>query len=207
VPRDRSYWAVMTEIAASAPRTIAPRRWLLILAALCCAGLLAWWLSRPAGMGPLALPGNGSSRVGAPVLPGQWLVSSIVTARLTGSTPAVIDSVRPADPSQAAGLVLRYAVMPDDNHMLPGSARGWPPAGYPLTQVHGFVVRPGRELRLIVGIATRRLGTYRIDAFDVTYRVFGHQYTATFRQGIQLHSTPDCSLCRVKTQLAGRIRG
>jgi hypothetical protein len=195
----------MTEIAASAPRTTAGRRWLLILAALCCAGLLAWWVSRPARMGPLALPENGSSWSGAPVLPGQWMVSSIITAPLAGSTPAVIDSVRPTDPRQAAGLVVRYAVMPDENHMLPGAARGWPPAGYPLTQVHGFVVPPGSGLRLIVGIATRRLGTFRIDAFDVTYRVFGHQYTATFRQGIQLRSTPDCSVCRAGTQLAGRI--
>jgi hypothetical protein len=196
----------MTEIAASAPRTMPGKRWPLILAAICCASLLAWWVSRPAGMGPLALPENGSSRSDAPVLPGQWMVSSIVTAQLAGSTLAVIDSVRPTDPSQAAGLVVRYAVMPDEHHILPGSARGWPPAGYPLTQVHGFVVRPGSELRLIVGIATLRLGTYRIDAFDVTYRVFGHQYTATFRQGIGLRSTPDCSTCRGGTQLAGRIR-
>jgi hypothetical protein len=133
------------------------------------------------------------------------MVSSIVTARLRGSVPAVIDSVRPTDPSQAAGLVVRYAVIPDENHVLPGFDSGWPPAGYPLTQVHGFVVAPGSDLRIIVGMATRRLGVSRIDAFDVIYSVFGQRYTATFRQGIQLRSTPDCSACRVRNQLAGRL--
>ena len=100
---------------------------------------------------------------------------------------------------------MRYAVMPDDNHGLPGAVRGWPPVGYPLTQVHGFVVPPGSDLRIIVGMATRRLGVSRIDAFDVTYSVFGHRYTATFRQGMRLRSTPNCAACQAATQLAGRI--
>ena len=198
----------MTEVAVSAPRSLSGKRLALVaVAVLSCVGLLGWWATtRPADAGPLALPGNGSSESGGPVLPGQWMVTSIVTAPLPGSTPAIVESVQPTDPSQTSGLILRYAVLTDIPQGLPGAIRGWPPPTYQLAGLHGHIVQPGNELWLAVGATSRRIGSWRIDAFDVTYAVAGSQYTTTFPQGINLRTTPTCpSYCRSDHQLDGRI--
>jgi hypothetical protein len=198
----------VTEVAVSAPRSLSGKRLALVaVVVLCCVGLLGWWATtRPADAGPLALPGNNSSESGGPVLPGQWMVTSIATAPLSGSAPAIVESVQPTDPSQASGLVLRYAVLTDTPRGLPGAIRGWPPLRYQLAGLHGHIVQPGNELWLAVGATSRRIGSWRIDAFDVTYAVAGYQYTTTFRQGITLRTTPTCpSYCRSDHQLDGRI--
>ena len=117
----------VTEVAVSAPRSLSGKRLALVaVVVLSCVGLLGWWATtRPADAGPLAVPGNNSSESGGPVLPGQWLVTSIVTAPLADSTPAIVDSVQPSDPSQASGLVLRYAVLADTPRGFPArSAAG-----------------------------------------------------------------------------------
>jgi hypothetical protein len=119
----------VTEVAVSAPRSLSGKRLALVaVVVLCCVGLLRWWATtRPADAGPLALPGNNSSESGGPVLPGQWMVTSIATAPLSGSAPAIVESVQPTDPSQASGLVLRYAVLTDTPRGFPGrSAAGRP---------------------------------------------------------------------------------
>lgn len=105
----------MTEVALSAPCSLSGKRLALVaVVVLSCVGLLGWWATtRPADADPLVLPGDNSSESGGPVLPGQWLVTSIVTAPLADSTPAVVESVKPTDPTQASGLILRYAVLTD----------------------------------------------------------------------------------------------
>ena len=201
-----SHNGLMTEMALPAPRPVADKRWLLMTGVALCCGLLGWWATtEPADDGPLALPDNGSSWSGGPVIPGQWMVTTISTAELSGSAPAVIYSVRPADPDQADGLILRYAVLASTNHGLPGAVRGWPPAKYPLTSLRGFVVQPGDELNLIVGATSRHTGAWLIDAFDVTYQVAGRVYTTTFLQGIRVRSSPTCPACRSRTQLKGKL--
>jgi hypothetical protein len=198
----------VTEVAVSAPRPLSSKRLAPVaVVVLSCVGLLGWWATtRPADAGPLALPGNNSSVSGGPVLPGQWLVTSIVTAPLAGSTPAIVESIQPTDPTQASGLILRYAVLTDTPQGLPGAIRGWPPLRYQLAGLHGHLVQPGNDLRLAVGATSRHIGSWRIDAFDVTYAVAGYQYITTFRQGITLRTTRTCpSYCRSDHQLDGRI--
>ena len=197
----------MAEIAAPAPRSIAGKRLVLgVVVGLCCAGLLGWWATtRPADAGPLGVPGHNSSDSGGPVLRGQWMVTSIVTAPLAGSAPAVVKSVQPTDSSQASGLVLRYAVLTDARGVLPGAIRGWPPPTYRLARLAGHIVQPGNDLRLAVGATSRHLGSWRIDAFNVTYAVGGYLYTATFRQGIDVRTVRTCPFCRPDHQLDGRL--
>jgi hypothetical protein len=169
-------------------------------------GLALWWIStRGTDAGPLALPDPGSSRAGAPVLPGQWLVTSVITGELNGDAPAVIDSVEQADASQSTGLVLRYAALPDEHVGLPGAIRGWPPEKYPLAPLRGYVVQPGHALHLAVGGASTTVGTYRVDAFTVRYHVGNEAFVATFKQGLEVRSTTHCQVCREPGQLAGRI--
>ena len=136
-----------------APYSIAGKRLVLVtVVVLRGTGLLGWWpTTTPADLGPLKLPGINSSESGGPVLPGQWMVTSIVTASLARSTPAIVESVRPTEPSQASGLILRYAVLTDTPRGLPGAIRGWPPLRYHLADLQGHLVQPGNELRLAVG--------------------------------------------------------
>jgi len=139
------------------------------------------------------------------VLPDQWMVTSIVTAPLSGSAPAIVESVQPTGPSQASSLILRYAVLTDTPRGIPGAIRGWPPLRYHLAPLHGHLVQPGNDLRLVVGATSHHIGSWRIGAFDVTYAVSGYVYTTTFRQGIELRTTQTCPFCRSDHQLDGRI--
>jgi hypothetical protein len=133
------------------------------------------------------------------------MVTSIVTAPLAGSAPAVVRSVQPTDASQAYGLVLRYAVLTDARGVLPGAIRGWPPPRFQLARLPGHVVQSGNELRLAVGATSRHIGSWRIDAFNVTYQVGGYLYSATVRQGIDVRTVRTCPFCRSDHQLDGRL--
>lgn len=147
------------------------------------------------GQGPLRDDSGSITRSGATVLPGQWMDSTIYTGKLRGPRPAVIESVTPTDASERHVLRLRYAVLAPGQGS-PGAARGWPPAGYRLLPLHGYMVKPGDTGQIVVGIASDKLGKQRIDRFSVRYHVGGSQYTATFNQGIYADVIPTCSYCR-----------
>jgi hypothetical protein len=136
-------------------------------------------------------------------VPGQWLVTTIITGPLAGPTPAVVDAVKPADGSQDTGVRLRYGVLTDDRGGLPGAVRGWPPVPYPIAPLRGFVVRPGHAVRIAVGGAALGVGTYRIDRFTVYYHIGARRYATTLSEGLVLRSRQICAACRGGHQLDG----
>jgi hypothetical protein len=163
----------VTEVAVSAPRSLGGRRLALVaVVVMSCIGLLGWWAqpgratparSRSLGTAPhgrvaLCFRASGWSR--------RSLRSRLPVRHLRSSSRS---SRR--DPTQASGLILRYAVLTDTPQGVPGAIRGWPPLRYQLAGLHGHIVQLGNELRLAVGATSRRIGSWRIDAFDVTYAV------------------------------------
>ena len=166
------------------------------------AGVVVMHRSSRDDLGPLALGVNGS-RSGGDVVPGQWLVTTIITGPLAGSTPAVIDAVAPADASQGAGVRFRYGVLHVDRRGEPGAVRGWPPKPYSIAPLRGFVVRPGDALHIVVGGAALGVGRYRIDRFTVDYHIGARQYATTFSQGLVLRSRETCAACQGGHQLDG----
>jgi len=133
--------------------------------------------------GPLAVGEMGRGLSFGPVLRGQWAVTTLFTNRLQGDSPAVIDSVSPATPGLAPGVVFRYGML-TRNHGGWGFGRGWPPSSAPILPLRGAVVR----------------------AFTVRYHVGGAHYQATFAEGIAIRVTPRCPSCAERTELAGRLR-
>ena len=110
-------------------------------------------------------------------------VLTLFTNRLQGDSPAVIDSVSPATPGLAPGVVFRYGML-TRNHGGWGFGRGWPPSSAPILPLRGAVVR----------------------AFTVRYHVGGAHYQATFAEGIAIRVTPRCPSCAERDELAGRLR-
>ena len=167
----------------------------------------AWWVASRAAPdpGPLAVGQTGSGLSFGPVLPGQWAVTTLFTNRLQGDAPAVIDSVSPATPGLAPGVVFRYGML-SRNHGGWGFGRGWPPSAAPISPLRAARVRPGQPAAILIGVASRRFGSWRIRAFTVRYHVGGARYQATFDEGIAIRVTSDCGSCAERSQLAGRLR-
>jgi hypothetical protein len=176
---------------------------LAIAAALLLAGAPVLHRSSRDDTGPLALGGHGSSSSGGQVVPGQWLVTTIITGPLAGPTPAVVEVVEPADPRQGTGVRFRYAVLVEDQRGEPGAVRGWPPKPYSIAPLRGFVVQPGHALHIAVGGAALGLGTYRIDRFTVYYHVGAKRYATTLPEGLVLRSRAACAACQGGHQLDG----
>jgi hypothetical protein len=155
--------------------------------------------------GPLAVGETGSGLSFGPVLRGQWAVTTLFTNRLQGDSPAVIDSVSPATPGLAPGVVFRYGML-TRNHGGWGFGRGWPPSSAPILPLRAGVVRPGQPAAILVGVASRRFGYWRVRAFTVRYHVGSAHYQATFAEGIAIRVTPRCPSCAERNELAGRLR-
>lgn len=168
----------------------------------------AWWIASRAAPdpGPLAVGETGAGLSFGPVLRGQWAVTTLFTNRLQGDTPAVIDSVLPATPGLAPGVVFRYAMLGRLQHGAPGYERGWPPDNGRILPLRRAVVRPGDPAAILIGVASRRFGYWRIRAFTVRYHVGGAHYQATFDERIAIRVTSDCGSCAERSQLAGRLR-
>jgi hypothetical protein len=107
-----------------------------------------------------------------------------------------LESVAVTDPRQANGAVIRYAVLGKTTHGSPGFVRGWPPDGDQMLSVHGHLVSPDTSVHIVVGVASRNLGHWRIDSFSVHYRVGSQQYTAVFKQRIDVRVIRACGYCR-----------
>ena len=180
--------------AIGAPRIAAGRRRgdprLRALAGLAAVLVLiagAWWAVSQAGPdpGPLAVGETGSGLSEGPVLRGQWAVTTLVTNRLAGVAPAVIDSVSPAGRLRIPGLLFRYAALPPHRGGW-GFGRGWPPSGTAILPLRGAVVQPGHAAAILVGVTARSLGRWRVSAFTVRYHVGRVHYEATFGTGIAI---------------------
>jgi hypothetical protein len=145
------------------------------------------------GEGPLT--GDPSITMsGGPALPGQWVSTTISTARLRGSKNAVLDSVTPVEPNPKA-VHLRYAYLVP-GHGGPGAIRGWPPRGYRLKPLAGAVIRPGFEAAIVVGMSSRRIGNWQVPVFAVHYHVDSKHYVAVFHQGLRIRVMWRCDFCR-----------
>jgi hypothetical protein len=107
----------------------------------------------------------------------------------------VLESVTATDLGQARGAVVRFAVLGKTTHGSPGFVRGWPPGGDQMLRVRGYVVKPGTLVNIVVGVASRQLGHWRINSFSVRYRVGSQQYTAVFAQGIDVRVIRTCGYC------------
>jgi hypothetical protein len=180
---------------------------LLGLAAVLAVLAAAWWAADRAtpNPGPLATGPKGGGWSSGPAVPGEWEATTVFTNRLVGVGPAVLDSVSPADPAKARGLVIRYAILGRTTHGAPGLIRGWPPDGDQMLPLQGAVVRPGHFAAIVVAVASRSLGHWHIGAFTVRYHVGLAHYEATFEQGIAIRVVPRCPVCTEYGQLAGRL--
>jgi len=157
--------------------------------------------------GPLRQGSASRTLSSGPALLGQWVVTSVFSDRLAGSAPAVIDAVRPSIRGQAAGLKLRYAVLPSRARGSPWFLRGWPPPGYGVVPLHGYTLHPGEALTVVVGAAALGRGRWRITGFDMIYHVGTRHYVATFSQGVALRTVTHCVGCLGSSELAGRLGG
>lgn len=185
----------MSAAALSAFRQLPPRRrYLLAAAALAALALviagLAVALTRPPAQGPLADDGRGpeakGNGYGMTVRPGEVGSASLYTAELGGSEPAILTSIEPVHPEQAAGLDVRYAVLRQGTG---GTRRGWPVAGsVPLAE--GVEVQPGGYGIIWVGLSASERGRYRLDNFRLRYTVGGRRYEAILHETITLRVRP-----------------
>ena len=87
-----------------------------------------------------------------------------------------------------------------------GFGRGWPPSSAPILPLRRAVVEPGQQAGILIGVASRRFGFWRIRAFTVRYHVGRASYEATFHVGIAIRVTPHCPSCADRSKLAGRLR-
>jgi len=87
-----------------------------------------------------------------------------------------------------------------------GFGRGWPPSSAPILPLRRAVVGPGQQAGILIGVASRRLGFWRIRAFTVRYHVGRASYEATFNVGIAIRVTPHCPSCADRSKLTGRLR-
>jgi hypothetical protein len=68
--------------------------------------------------------------VTGPVMRDQFYVFGLWVPKNTGSDEAVLESVKPSNPSSSRGLEMRYGAIRVPNRGCQiGSARGWPPLG------------------------------------------------------------------------------
>jgi hypothetical protein len=67
-----------------------------------------------------------------------------------------------------------------------GGMPSYPPPGFDLHPVAGFVVRPGQALALVVGLRPLHTGCFEIPGFTLRYHVGGRSYAAHYRQADQV---------------------
>lgn len=91
------------------------------------------------------------------------------------------------------------------NHGGWGFGRGWPPSSAPIVPLRRAVVEPGQQAAILIGVASRRFGVWRIRAFTVRYHAGRAIYEATFHVGIAIRVTAHCPSCADRNELAGRL--
>jgi len=97
-------------------------------------------------------------------------------------------------------------VLTDARGVLPGAIRGWPPPRFQLARLPGVTLSNlATHVGWADGATSRHIGSWRIDAFNVTYQVGGYLYSATVRQGIDVRTVRTCPFCRSDHQLDGRL--
>jgi hypothetical protein len=185
----------MSAAALSVLRQLPPRRrYLLAAAALAAISLaiagLVFALTRPPAQGPLADDGRGpeaqGNGFGITVRPGEVGAMSLYTAEFGGSEPAILTSIEPVHPEQAAGLDVRYAVV---SHGTGGALHGWPVSGS-VPFAEGTELQPGGHGIIWVGLSASERGGYRLDNFRLRYRLGGRQYEAILHETITLRVRP-----------------
>ena len=87
-----------------------------------------------------------------------------------------------------------------------GFGRGWSPSSAPILPLRRAVVESGQQAGILIGVASRRFGFWRIRAFTVRYHVERASSEATFHVGIAIRVTPHCPSCADRSKLAGRLR-
>ncbi len=161
--------------------------------ALLVAALVADCGGSGGGAGPLAWPkGAGTSVVGIPVKAGEFAVTGLDVLPAVKQRVVLLD-VRPQHPKDALRLVMRYAAS-NGRGMHIGGQRGWRPAEWHLTRVHGFVISSHKRAAVVIGAAAAKPGVYLVRGFIVDYRIGGTSYSALQRIWLRVcaavHSCP-----------------
>jgi hypothetical protein len=165
---------------------------------------LAFARDRRVGEGPIAELHPTRTVASGPVLPGQWAITTVHAPALRGGAPAVLDSIRPATaaPATAFRASVLHRVPPS---AAPGFLRGWPSVTRSfLRPVRGYVVAPGHELVIVVGIASRTRGRWTVPAFTGRYHIGPRAYAATYDHGLDVR-VGRCNVCASAAGLVGRL--
>jgi len=150
------------------------------------------WFRLHASAGPLG-PSSyvTGSTVGIPTGIGGRVAAGVFAPVNHTSEALVIDSITPDVVPQ--GLrVLGYEVTEGGV----GSARSFPPAGFMVHRVAGWVVEPGSGVNFVVGLEPTRDGTFTIPGFTVRYHAGWHRYVVRLGQAVRVCApmrTPACS--------------
>jgi hypothetical protein len=151
----------------------------LVVLALIIAGLA--WLRFRTTAGPLAAPAwAGSTTSTIPIAVGERVSVGVEAPTYRGSGTVVVNALVP-DQVPSALQVLGYRAITWGEGGV-GAMPSYPPAGFDLHPVAGFVVRPGQALALVVGLRPLQAGCFEIPGFTLRYHVGGRSYAAHYRQ-------------------------
>jgi hypothetical protein len=140
--------------------------------------------------GPLAQEPGNSSYATAPAKTGQVVSFGLWLPRNPGRE-AIIESIAPADPAEAKGLLLRYAAVEPNSDCKVGALYGWPPKGCEgdLVPLKGFHVQEGKAAGIMVGAEASKPGRWLVHAFRVRYEIGRTTFEDVYAQGVGLKVT------------------
>jgi hypothetical protein len=141
-------------------------------------------LTRSAGAGPFASPGEYYNRFGEPAKTGQIVAAYWVLPR-TLSKPVVLLDVHPLHPEDARGVVLRYGAIDVPTIQYQGRI-GWNPKAWHMRPLAGFVLTAHHRGTLGIGASSRQAGVHPIRNFVLDYRIGGTTYSAPQQVDISL---------------------
>jgi hypothetical protein len=142
----------------------------------------------PVATGPLEPPASLHYwGLGHPVDVGERLSYGLLFLRNRSRRTATLEGVDAVEATPGMRIVGGYAQPIDDGPGV-GLGAGFPPtpSGTIHAAVRGFAVRPGDEVRIVLGVVVDRTGRQQFLRLRLRYRVGSHGFASTWPLGLRL---------------------